>query len=309
LNLEAGDSPSSLDSFLNILRSLARAKLDDAKVGEAALDEGIFADDRFDLLQTLADRDDDSTVSRNLSTRDQEVAGSVVVLQEGDVRGHIRVDFSEMGLVNELDDIHGRSSLQHWRGSVKKEFQGSRFPVPRFPVPVLRFKGSVHVERGTLEPWNLGTLEPWNFGTLEPWNPGTLEPWNFGTLEPSLLIAKHCLFYSVKEVPRGDLLGSLEHIVLLALVRLEDNAYGMTVRREIEERTGRNLSIGAVYATLDRLETKGYVSSILGEPTAERGGRAKRLFRIEADGEAALRVSQEAIRRMTAGLRRRWGTT
>jgi PadR family transcriptional regulator, regulatory protein PadR len=107
-------------------------------------------------------------------------------------------------------------------------------------------------------------------------------------------------------MPRGDLLGSLEHIVLLALVRLKANAYGVTIRREIEERTGRNLSIGAVYATLDRLESKGYVSSSLGEPTAERGGRAKRLFRIEAEGDRALRVSHDAIQRMTLGLPKRW---
>jgi PadR family transcriptional regulator len=110
-------------------------------------------------------------------------------------------------------------------------------------------------------------------------------------------------------MPRGDLLGSLEHIILLALVRLPANAYGMTIRREIEERTGRNLSIGAVYATLDRLESKGYVSSSLGEPTAERGGRAKRLFQIEADGELALRASQDAVRKMAVGLGRRWRTT
>jgi DNA-binding PadR family transcriptional regulator len=110
-------------------------------------------------------------------------------------------------------------------------------------------------------------------------------------------------------MPRGELLGSLEYIVLLALVRLESNAYGMTVRREIENRTGRNISIGAVYATLERLEAKGYASSFVGEPTAERGGRAKRLFRIEADGEQALRASQEAIRKMTVGLARRWRTT
>jgi PadR family transcriptional regulator PadR len=125
----------------------------------------------------------------------------------------------------------------------------------------------------------------------------------------SYLIDIGCLFYCVKQMPRGDLLGSLEHIVLLALVRLKANAYGMTVRREIEDRTGRNISIGAVYATLERLEAKGYVASLLGEPTAERGGRAKRLFRMEAGGEAALRASQEAIRRMTIGLRRRWGTS
>lgn len=110
-------------------------------------------------------------------------------------------------------------------------------------------------------------------------------------------------------MPRGDLLGSLEHIILLAVVHLDSNAYGMTIRREIEQRTGRNLSIGAVYATLDRLEAKGYVTSVLGEPTAERGGRAKRLFRVEAEGERALRNSQDAIRRMTLGLPRKgWRT-
>jgi DNA-binding PadR family transcriptional regulator len=107
-------------------------------------------------------------------------------------------------------------------------------------------------------------------------------------------------------MPRGELLGSLEHIVLLAIVHLGENAYGMTVRREIEKRTGRDLSIGATYATLERLEAKGFVSSALGEPTAERGGRAKRLFRIEAAGENALRASQKAIRGMTAGLKARW---
>lgn len=109
-------------------------------------------------------------------------------------------------------------------------------------------------------------------------------------------------------MPRGELLGSLEHIVLIALVRLGANAYGVTVRREIEERTGRDLSIGAVYATLERLEAKGYVSSSLGEPTAERGGRAKRHFRIKAEGQRVLRATQEAMRKMTAGLKSRLET-
>jgi PadR family transcriptional regulator, regulatory protein PadR len=108
---------------------------------------------------------------------------------------------------------------------------------------------------------------------------------------------------------RGDLLGSLEHLVLLALVRLGDNAYGMTVRREIEARTGRDLSIGAIYATLERLEAKGYIRSDIGEPTAERGGRAKRIFRLEAKGEKALDASQQALRSMTAGIAGRWRTT
>jgi DNA-binding PadR family transcriptional regulator len=110
--------------------------------------------------------------------------------------------------------------------------------------------------------------------------------------------------YRVEEMPRGELLGSLEHIVLLAVARLGPGAYGMTVRREIEKRTGRNVSIGAVYATLERLEAKGYVSSSIGQPTAERGGRAKRHFRMEAAGDRALTASQDAIRRMADGLAR-----
>jgi DNA-binding PadR family transcriptional regulator len=108
---------------------------------------------------------------------------------------------------------------------------------------------------------------------------------------------------------RTDFLGSLEQIVLLALVRLGSDAYGMTVRMEIEKRTGRSLSIGAIYATLARLETKGYVSSQTGEPTAERGGRAKRHFRVEAEGLSALRASQRAIENMSAGLRKRLEST
>lgn len=110
-------------------------------------------------------------------------------------------------------------------------------------------------------------------------------------------------------MPRGDFLGSLEQLVLLALVRLGDNGYGMTVRQEIEAQTGRDLSIGAVYSTLERLEAKGYVRSYVGAPTAERGGRAKRLFRLEPQGEEALDASQQALRRMTAGIARRWRTT
>lgn len=107
---------------------------------------------------------------------------------------------------------------------------------------------------------------------------------------------------------KGDYLGEFELIVLLALLRLGRNAYGMTVRREIEERTGRPVSIGAVYATLDRLETKRYVSSSVSDPTPERGGRAKRFFKIETNGTGALRRSQEALRKMTDGLSVKWGS-
>jgi PadR family transcriptional regulator len=114
------------------------------------------------------------------------------------------------------------------------------------------------------------------------------------------------MFYLAEQMPRGDFLGSLEQIVMLAVMRLGTNAYGMTVRREIEERTGREISIGAVYATLERLEAKGYVSSFTGEPTAERGGRAKRHFEIEAAGHLALNASQNALKNMSEGLSRRW---
>lgn len=115
-------------------------------------------------------------------------------------------------------------------------------------------------------------------------------------------------FYYVEHMPRGDSLGTFEQMVLFALLRLGDEAYGMTVRREIEQRTGRTVSIGAVYATLERLEAKKLVSSFAGAPTAERGGRAKRFFRIEAAGERALRAAQDAIRKMTAGMKRGWST-
>jgi PadR family transcriptional regulator PadR len=100
-----------------------------------------------------------------------------------------------------------------------------------------------------------------------------------------------------------DALGSLEHIVLLAVMRLGANAYGVTVRREIESATGRDISIGAVYATLVRLESKGLIRSYTGEPTAERGGRAKRYFRMTAEGESALRSTHEIILKMSAGLK------
>jgi DNA-binding PadR family transcriptional regulator len=100
-----------------------------------------------------------------------------------------------------------------------------------------------------------------------------------------------------------DYLGEFEHIVVLALLRLGDQAYGVTVRQEIEARIGRDVSIGAIYATLDRLEAKGYVKSQLGEPTPERGGRSKRFFRVSAKGVAAVNRTHRALQTMTEGLR------
>ncbi|MEX2302634.1 MAG: helix-turn-helix transcriptional regulator [Bryobacterales bacterium] len=99
-----------------------------------------------------------------------------------------------------------------------------------------------------------------------------------------------------------DYLGEFEHIIVLALLRLGDQAYGVTVRQEIQLRTNREVSIGAVYATLDRLETKGYVKSHRGDPTPERGGRSKRFFRMTAKGMAAVNRTQRALQSMTEGL-------
>ena len=99
-----------------------------------------------------------------------------------------------------------------------------------------------------------------------------------------------------------DYLGEFEHLVLLALLRLGDRAYGVTVRQELERRAEREASIGAVYATLERLEKKGLAKSSLGDPTPERGGRSKRFFRITADGITAVNATQRVIRNMTQGL-------
>jgi DNA-binding PadR family transcriptional regulator len=112
------------------------------------------------------------------------------------------------------------------------------------------------------------------------------------------------LFYDIKQMSRREEpLGPLEHIVLLAVMRLGEEAYGVAVRREIESTIGRNVSVGAAYATLVRLESKGFVRSSEGEATAERGGRAKRYFRVTADGKAALRNTREIIEKMSAGLK------
>jgi PadR family transcriptional regulator, regulatory protein PadR len=106
-------------------------------------------------------------------------------------------------------------------------------------------------------------------------------------------------------VAKGEFLGEFEQLVLIALLRLGDEAYGMAVRREIEARADRDASIGAVYATLDRLEEKGLVRSKLGEAD-DRGGRVKKCFTITGAGARALEKSQQALRQMLDGLPARW---
>ncbi len=102
---------------------------------------------------------------------------------------------------------------------------------------------------------------------------------------------------------RGDSLGELEQLILIAILRLGDQAYGAAIRKELELRAGRAITGGSVYATLDRLEQKGYVTSRLGEPLAERGGRARTYFKVEAPGMKALQASYGALKRMATGVK------
>jgi PadR family transcriptional regulator PadR len=101
--------------------------------------------------------------------------------------------------------------------------------------------------------------------------------------------------YILPTMSAFDSIGEFEHMVLLAVLRLGDDAYAVTVREEILTHTGRDVSRGSIYITLDRLETKGYLKSRLGEPTAERGGRAKRYYTLRPVAIEALKESRRAL--------------
>ena len=97
-------------------------------------------------------------------------------------------------------------------------------------------------------------------------------------------------------------LGEFEQLILLAIVRLEEEAYGVSIMEEIEKHTGRDVSESATYLTLQRMKTKGLVESRLGETTPERGGRRKRYFTITEEGLEKLRLSATALFGMWDGL-------
>src|SRR3954463_6351908 len=101
---------------------------------------------------------------------------------------------------------------------------------------------------------------------------------------------------------RRGFLGGFELLVLLALIRLKDDAYGVPIADAIESSSGRDVAIGSVYITLDRLESKGLVSSRLGEPTAARGGRAKTYFRITAKGLREVRQARRTLMTLWQGV-------
>jgi DNA-binding PadR family transcriptional regulator len=98
------------------------------------------------------------------------------------------------------------------------------------------------------------------------------------------------------------MVGGLEQMVLLGVLHLEDGAYAVTIRRELEHRSGKRVSRGALYTVLERLESKGYLTSHMGSPTPERGGRPKRFYRVTPTGLKALKSSKDTMVKLWRGL-------
>jgi PadR family transcriptional regulator, regulatory protein PadR len=109
-------------------------------------------------------------------------------------------------------------------------------------------------------------------------------------------------FVIIEEMAKRGHLGDFELMVLLAVIRLGDDAYGVPISREIEQQSGREVALGSVYATLERLESRGLVLSYLGKPTAERGGKAKRYFRITQSGLRKAWETREVLMKLWRGL-------
>ena len=100
----------------------------------------------------------------------------------------------------------------------------------------------------------------------------------------------------------NQLLGGFETLLLLAIIRLGDQAYGVTIRKEVLQTTGRDIAVGAIYTGLGRLQRKGLVDSWTGEPTPERGGRAKRFYRVTANGLEFFHHKHNAMQSLLNGL-------
>ena len=107
---------------------------------------------------------------------------------------------------------------------------------------------------------------------------------------------------------KREFLGQHELMVMLAVLRLGREAYGVPIAAEIADKTGREMLQGSVYATLERLEAKGLVISQLGEATPQRGGRAKRYFKLTAEGVRQVREAQRALEALWVGLPQSAGT-
>lgn len=103
-------------------------------------------------------------------------------------------------------------------------------------------------------------------------------------------------------MPKRSYLGEMELMVLLAVTRLGDEAYGVPISKELSTLAKREVALGSIYAALDRLERKGFVASSLGDPTPERGGRAKRYFNVTPTGVRALKMTREALTNLWSGI-------
>ena len=110
------------------------------------------------------------------------------------------------------------------------------------------------------------------------------------------------LFVIVEEMANRSYLGECELMILLAVIRLGDDAYGVPISKELLEITGREIALGSIYAALDRLEHKGLVTSRLGDPTPARGGRAKRYFRVTSRGMREVKTTRTALVRLWGGI-------
>lgn len=114
--------------------------------------------------------------------------------------------------------------------------------------------------------------------------------------------------YNVGQMARIGSVGQFEQLVLAAILSLREGAYGVTIHGKVAELAQpKSVSLGAIYVTLDRLEDKGFVSSWLTDPTAERGGRAKRCYRVEALGEQALQESAATAIRISEEIQQVFG--
>jgi len=114
---------------------------------------------------------------------------------------------------------------------------------------------------------------------------------------------RNCYFFIIiDEMKKSNRLSDFELIVLLVLLRVGDDAYGVPIAREMQEQTEHEAKLGSIYAALERLEKKGFVVSELGEPTKERGGRAKRYFHVTKQGMRQIRETQRTLTRLWKGV-------
>jgi PadR family transcriptional regulator, regulatory protein PadR len=116
-----------------------------------------------------------------------------------------------------------------------------------------------------------------------------------------MVVARNHFFHRMEEMPRTAL-SEFELMVLLAVMRLEKQGYGVPISEEIEIQTGRDVALSSVYAALERLLNKGFATSSMGQPTEERGGRAKQYFQITPEGIQALRNTRTALIKLWSGI-------